>query len=75
MIGLDEKGAIVLREKVSRAARLMNVPPQKGFFAMTMACFVVLIAIFASYGVQPELPTRVNGLNTVSFIRIPSIFC
>jgi transposase len=26
MIGLDEKGAIVLREKVSRAARLMNVP-------------------------------------------------
>ena len=30
MIGLDEKGAIVLREKVSRsriAARLVNVPP------------------------------------------------
>ncbi len=30
MVGLDEKGAIVLREKVSRngiAARLVNVPP------------------------------------------------
>jgi len=30
MIGLDEKGAIALREKVSRgrvAARLVNVPP------------------------------------------------
>ena len=30
MVGLDEKGAIILREKVSRgriAARLVNVPP------------------------------------------------
>ena len=30
MIGLDERGAIILREKVSRnriAARLVNVPP------------------------------------------------
>jgi len=30
MVGLDEKGAIVLREKISRSritARLVNVPP------------------------------------------------
>ena len=48
MIGLDEKGAIVLREKVSRsriAARLVNVPP----------CLIGIEAGMASHYVAREL--------------------
>src|SRR3974390_758246 len=48
MIGLDEKGAIVLREKVSRtriAARFVNVPP----------CLVGIEAGMASHHIAREL--------------------
>ena len=48
MIGLDEKGAIVLREKVSRtriATRLANVPP----------CLIGIEAGMASHHVAREL--------------------
>jgi hypothetical protein len=48
MIGLDEKGAIVLREKVSRtriAARFVNLPP----------CLVGIEAGMASHHVAREL--------------------
>jgi transposase len=48
MIGLDEKGAIVLREKVSRtriAARFVNVPP----------CLIGIEAGMASHHVAREL--------------------
>jgi transposase len=48
MIGLDEKGAIVLREKVSRnriAARLVNVPP----------CLIGIEAGMATHYVAREL--------------------
>ena len=48
MIGLDEKGAIVVREKVSRsriAARLVNVPP----------CLIGIEAVMATHYVAREL--------------------
>jgi transposase len=48
MIGLDEKGAIVVREKVSRsriAARLVNVPP----------CLIGIEAGMATHYVAREL--------------------
>jgi transposase len=48
MIGLDEKGAIVLREKVPRsriAARLVNVPP----------CLIGIEAGMATHYVAREL--------------------
>ena len=48
MIGLDEKGAIVLREKVSRtriAARFVNVPP----------CLIGIEAGMASHHIAREL--------------------
>jgi len=48
MVGLDERGAIVLREKVSRhriAARLVNVPP----------CLVGIEAGMATHYVAREL--------------------
>ena len=48
MIGLDEKGAIVLREKVARgriAARLVNVPP----------CLIGIEAGMATHYVAREL--------------------
>ena len=50
MIGLDEKGAIVLREKISRhriAARLVNVPP----------CLVGIEAGMATHYIARELVT------------------
>jgi transposase len=51
MIGLDEKGSIVLREKISRhriAARLVNVPPclvgiEAGMATHYMACELVAL--------------------------------
>ena len=49
MIGLDEKGAIVLREKVSRtriAARFVNVPP----------CLIGIEAGMASHHISRDLP-------------------
>jgi hypothetical protein len=56
MIGLDEKGAIVLREKVSRnriAARLVNVP----------SCLIGIEARMATHYVARELLcTRYAGL-------------
>jgi hypothetical protein len=56
MIGLDEKGAIVLREKVSRnriAARLVNVP----------SCQIGIEARMATHYVARELLcTRYAGL-------------
>jgi transposase len=48
MVGLDETGAIILREKVSRsriAARLVNVPP----------CLIGIEAGMASHHVAREL--------------------
>ena len=51
MIGLDEKGAIVLREKVSRtriAARFVNLPP----------CLVGIEAGMASHYVARGLAGR-----------------
>jgi transposase len=48
MIGLDERGAIVLREKISRAriaARFVNLPP----------CLVGIEAGMASHYVAREL--------------------
>src|SRR5271165_5848210 len=54
MIGLDEKGAIVLREKVSRtriATRLANVPP----------CLIGIEAGMASHHVARELVARGRG--------------
>ena len=48
MVGLDEKGAIVLREKISRSritARLVNVPP----------CLIGIEAGMASHYVAREL--------------------
>ena len=48
MIGLDEKGAIVLREKIARhriAARLVNVPP----------CLVGIEAGMATHYIAREL--------------------
>jgi transposase len=50
MIGLDEKGAIVLREKISShriAARLVNVPP----------CLVGIEAGMATHYIARELVT------------------
>src|SRR5258708_8254985 len=50
MIGLDERGAIVLREKISRAriaARFVNLPP----------CLVGIEAGMASHYVARELLT------------------
>ena len=58
MIGLDEKGAIVLREKVSRsriAARLVNVPP----------CLIGIEAGMASHYVARELLALGHEVNQV----------
>ena len=56
MIGLDEKGAIVLREKVSRtriAARFVNLPP----------CLVGIEAGMASHHVARELVALGHEVN------------
>lgn len=64
MIGLDEKGAIVLREKVSRsriAARLVNVP----------RCLIGIEAGMASHYMACEL-VAAGGRNCSKITREPA---